>query len=81
MTCQKDIPRSSLPPNKIETLTISDSTGVASTEAKLYHDSSPKDGTLIDILIFTHPKNKMDVFIAGYGETFNQIIQTITLLP
>lgn len=81
MTCQKDIPRSALPPEYIETLTYSDADGATSVSANLYHDSSPKDGAKMDIVIFTHPKNKMDIFIAGYGETFNQIIKTITLLP
>ena len=73
LTCQKDIPLPALTPEKIETKTID---GVP---AKLYHDSSEKDGTSVDALIFTHPKNGMDVFVGGFGSTFNSIIQTITI--
>lgn len=75
IACQKDIPRPAVSTDAIETLNI------GSTSAKLYHDASPKDGSKIDELIFTHPKTDLDVFIAGFGETFNAIIKTVTLLP
>src|SRR5689334_13041045 len=64
LTCQKNIPRPPLTPDKIESLTLATSTG-ASISAKLYHDASAKDGTPIDAIIFHHPKNGMDIFIAG----------------
>lgn len=80
MTCQNDIPRSPLPPDKIETLSIPTSTG-ASVSAKLYHDANNRDGSPIDAVIFTHPKNKMDVFIAGYGDAYNAAIKTIQITP
>lgn len=77
IVCQEDIPRVPLPPEKIETITI---TGTASVSAKLYHDTSQKDGAPIDKLIFTHPKTKLDVFIAGFGPVFRDLIASLELL-
>lgn len=76
LTCQKAIPRPALPSDKIETFVLSDS----SMSATLYHDSSGRDGTPIDVLIFRHPRG-MDIFIAGYGEAFNAAIKTLQILP
>lgn len=73
IACQKDIPRVPLAPDKIETIEI------GSFSAKLYHDASPKDGTPIDKLIFTHPKTKLDVFIAGFGTTYQALLQSLQL--
>lgn len=80
LTCQKAIPRPPLSADKIETLTIPIVNG-ASVSAKLYHDSSAKDGTPIDAVIFRHPTNGMDGFIAGYGNAFNAAIKTLQILP
>lgn len=79
-TCQTDIPRPALIADNIETVSLRRANG-ASVSAALYHDASPKDGTPIDALIFQHPTNGMDVFIAGYGEAFNTILTTIQVLP
>lgn len=76
IACQKDIPRPPLTQERIEEATIA---GV--TNAKIYHDASPKDGTPIDELIFTNPNNGLDVFISGLGPVFKQIVSTIQLLP
>lgn len=73
--CQKDIPRVPLPDDKIGTVTI------GSTTAKLYHDTSQKDGTPVDKLIFTHPETGLDIYIAGFGVGFNQVVSTLQLLP
>ena len=81
ITCQEDIPRPSLTAGKIDSMTIWNTAKTASVAAKLYHDSSPKDGSPMDALIFYYPKKSMDVFIAGFGSTFNQILQTVQLLP
>lgn len=75
VACQPEIPRPPLTPDKIETVLIS------SISANLYHDASAKDGTQIDELIFRNPKTNMDIFIAGFGETFNSVIATVKLLP
>ena len=80
LTCQKNIPRPALTADKIETLTIP-STSVASVSATLYHDSSARDGTPIDAVIFHHLANGMDAFIAGYGSAFDAAIKTLRILP
>jgi hypothetical protein len=80
LTCQKAIPRPALTADKIETLTIPTAMG-ASISATLYHDSSAKDGTPIDVVIFKHPTNGMDAFVAGYGTAFNDAIKTLRILP
>jgi len=79
IVCQADIPRVPLTDDSIEPMVIRAATGSASASANLYHDTSAKDGTQVDKLIFTHPKTKLDVFIAGFGATFNQLITTIKL--
>ena len=75
VACQEDIPRPALGPESIETVRIGTISGV------LYHDTSLKDGTPIDSLIFTHPGNKKDVYIAGLGPMFQQILTTLQVLP
>lgn len=80
LTCQKSIPRPALAADKVETLTIPATAG-ASVSAKLYHDSTARDGTPIDAVIFTHPTNGMDGFVAGYGDAFNAAIKTLQILP
>ncbi len=79
IACQEDIPRVPLTDDNIEPMVIRAATGSASASANLYHDTSAKDGAQVDKLIFTHPKTKLDVFIAGFGITFNQLITTIKL--
>jgi hypothetical protein len=81
VTCQTDIPQPALDPTKIETLRIINDAATSSVSAKLYHDTSAKDGSPIDIIIWRSPKTTLDVYVAGYGETFNQILQTLRLLP
>ena len=73
--CQKDIPRPPLSADKIESFQI------GSVSAKLYHDTTAKDGKPVDSLIFANPKTKLDVFISGLGDTFQQVIQTVEILP
>ena len=81
IACQKDVPRPPLPAENIESMTLWNTTKTASVAARLYHDTSQKDGAQIDALIFRHPKTGVDVFLAGFGQTFNQILQTVRLLP
>jgi hypothetical protein len=81
IACQEDIPRPPLSADKIETSILYTEDKTASVTARLYHDASPKDGKPMDELIFTHPTTGLDVFIAGFGETFNTVIASIKLLP
>ena len=80
LTCQKSIPKPALTADKIETLTIPATSG-ATLSAKLYHDTSAKDGTPINVIIFTHPTNGMEGFVAGYGSAFDAAIKTLNILP
>ena len=73
--CQSEIPRVPLSPEKIETVSV------GSVSAKLYHDTDAKEGNPIDKLIFTHPKNRLDIFLAGAGNGFQKLVATIMLLP
>lgn len=74
VTCQEEIPRVPLPKDKMETVAI------GTYSATLYHDASPKDGTPIDKLIFTHPRLNLDVYIAGTGDLFGQIVSSLQFL-
>lgn len=67
LTCQKNIPRPSVPEENTEELRI------GSVSAKLYRDS-------VDTLIFRHPGTKLDVFLAGTGEVLRKLISTLILL-
>lgn len=73
-TCQKDIPKPPLTSDNIESLTIS------SVSARLYHDISEKDGVQVDKLIVRNPHNGFDIFLAGTGNAFRQIISSISFL-
>lgn len=78
LTCQEKIPLPALVPEKIEQFTVTATTG-ATLSAKLYHDASPKDGTPIDKLIFTHPTNGFDILLAGFGKVFQEILASLKL--
>jgi hypothetical protein len=73
IACQKDIPRPALVAEKIE------STKIGSVSATLYHDASEKDGTPIDKFILRHPKTGQDVYVSGFGVTYNEVLSTIAL--
>lgn len=79
MVCQQEVPRVPLAPNLMEPMVIRAATGSASASAVIYHDASAKDGSPLDKLIFTHPKSGLDVFIAGYGATYTQFINSLKL--
>lgn len=73
--CQKQIPRPPVAEDKMEKVTI------GTISATLYHDADAKSGTPIDKLIFRHPGNGLDIFLAGRGQTLQLLFSTITLLP
>jgi hypothetical protein len=73
LACATEIPRPPLTQENIETVLV------ASLSADLYHDSSAKDGTKIDAVIFTHPKNSRDILIAGYGKMYEELLLTVTV--
>lgn len=75
LACQNEIPRIAIQEENIETMQI------GTVAATLYHTASPKDGTPIDVLIFTHPTTTMDVLLSGMGTAFTTIINSLTLTP
>lgn len=81
VTCQKNIPKPALPKDKTEELTF-DIPGdtPATISATLYHDTEAKNGTAIEKLIFTHPVNKLDIFISGTGESFQNLIRALSII-
>lgn len=79
MACQKNIPRPAIPASSIDTILIHVAQYAATISAKLYHDKSAQDGAPTDAFIFKHPKSKLDIFIAGYGPQFNDVIKTLTI--
>ncbi len=79
LTCQKEIPRPAIPPEKIGAVILKSADG-ATFSAKLYHNTEPRDnGQPVEELIFTHPKTKLDVYFGGLGEIYQQILKTITV--
>lgn len=79
LACQKDIPRAPLPSSAIEQFFIPTST-LASLSAQLYHNTNAQNGAKLDELIFFHPKKKIDIYLAGFGATFQQMIVSLKLL-
>lgn len=74
-TCQKDIPRPSVTEENMESVRISSVSGT------IYHTMSTGDGTVIDSLIIRHPATKLDIFLAGSGQIFKDVVSTLTLTP
>lgn len=74
IACQADIPRPPLTEERIEDATI------AGVQTVIYHDASAKDGLPLDAVIFTHPKNKLDIAILGFGEAYDRLLQTVEIL-
>ncbi|OGG06308.1 hypothetical protein A3D05_01365 [Candidatus Gottesmanbacteria bacterium RIFCSPHIGHO2_02_FULL_40_24] len=72
--CQDEIPKPPLPPEKIENITLD---GVL---ARLYHDTSSKDGSPRDEVIVTHPTLFHEIIIAGYGRTFNEAVTSFKFI-
>lgn len=75
VACQEDIPRIPLSEDKIDTLKF------GTISAQLYHDVSAEDGTPIDKFFITHPTRAVDIYIAGYGQNYRDILKTLTLYP
>lgn len=73
-TCQQDIPKPPLTPDKIEDITLD---GVP---AKLYHDASSKDGSPRDEVIVKHPTLNHEIILAGFGPSFNEAVASFKFL-
>lgn len=80
LACEKNIPRAAVPPSSIKTVTIKSASSSATISAQLYHTTDAQNGSPLDELIFTNKKRGLDVYIGGFGETFQKIINTLQLL-
>lgn len=74
-TCQKDIPKPSVTEENTEDVRI------GSVSGTIYHTRSTKDETVIDSLIIRHPATKLDIFLAGSGQVFKDVVSSLTLIP
>ena len=70
-TCQEEIPKPPLIPEKIEDIKLDGVPG------KLYHDASAKDGKPRDEVIVKHPTRNHEIFIAGFGPASDEAIASI----
>ena len=73
LLCGVDFPKPPLSPERIEEATV------AGLQATIYHDASAKDGTSLDVVVFSHPKNGLEVALFGFGEVFKKVIQSLKL--
>lgn len=67
IACAQLLPRPPVTSDKIEAITI------GSMAATLYHDKNP-DGSPRDEVIVKHPKTGVEIIIAGYGSTFQNVL-------
>lgn len=81
IACQFEIPRPPLVDERIEFLVLESASTSATAAARLYHDASAKDGTPIDELIFRNPRTGYDIFIAGFGPLFDELVASVKLIP
>lgn len=72
-TCDTQLPRPPVSADKIEETTLD---GIAAT---LYHDQSP-DGSPRDEIIVKHPRNGMEIILAGYGPDFQNALSSFRFL-
>ena len=73
-TCQEEIPKPPLLPNRIKDIVID------SVEGKLYHDVSSKDGSPRDEVIVRHPSKNWDIIVAGFGTTFDEAVTSFKFI-
>ncbi len=67
-TCAASIPRPPVSSDKIESIMLD------KAAATLYHDQNQQDGSPRDIVIVKHPSNGMEIILAGFGSTFQQVL-------
>ena len=75
LICGTEFPTPPLPPEKIEEATI------AGQLATIYHDASAKDGSPLDVVVLTHPQRLLQIALFGFGQSFQQLLNTLTILP
>jgi len=73
VTCASELPEPSLSPDKIESISLDNE------KAILYHDQNP-DGSPRDEIVVKNPINGLEIIIAGYGETLQQVISSFRFI-
>jgi len=68
-TCDTKLPRPPVSENKIEETSLD---GIVAT---LYHDQSP-DGSSRDEVIVKHPRNGLEIILAGFGPDFQNALSS-----
>lgn len=71
--CAENIPRPPVSPENIEAIILD------GQPANLYHDQDQK-GNPRDEIIVRHPKNGLEIIIAGYGEVFQNVLSSFKFL-
>lgn len=72
--CGASLPKPPLTQDKIETASA------AGQQALVYHDASARTGNPIDVVMFTHPTNMLEVAVIGIGEVFNQLVASVRIM-
>lgn len=75
MICGNDFPLPPLPQDQTATASV------AGISAKVYHDYLAENNSQpIDVVIFRHPKNQLDIVLMGFGDAFQQLLKSLKLL-
>ena len=72
-TCASQLPKPPLPSSKIEQIELD---GIV---ASLYHDQNP-DGSPRDEVIVKHPRNGMEIILAGFGVDFQNALSSFRFI-
>lgn len=74
VVCAEEIPKPPIREDLIEEIELS------SVSATLYHNSSPNDGAPLDEVITKIPGKNMEIFIAGFGKNFDDLLASFKFL-
>jgi len=72
--CQKTIERPQVDELLIEKLEV------GTVSAYLYHDIAKEDNSPLEKLIFRNPKNKLEIYLGGDKDMFEEIVKTVNIL-
>lgn len=73
LLCQKSFPKPTGPDMTVNVIPV------GSISASLYNHVQSSEGTYMDKLIFTHPKNKLQIYLAGPTRLMDLMTGTLSL--
>jgi hypothetical protein len=79
LDCKPTIPPFAVTPDNVESVTVHSAGGTATISGKIYHTTAAQDGSHVDKLVVLNAKKGVDVYLGGYGATYQQIIQSLKL--